>query len=284
MSWGGLVRFLASFPVLVRIYRLSRAAAQSLLRTLYMTLCANFRPLVRLYYRHVRFSLDTLMAQRLDNYSRSCDDFVVLQLGANDGFSRDPIHRFIMRDDWSGVLVEPQPTVYERQLCRTYHACPRLQLVNAALDESCGAKELFRISFSERRWATGLSSFCREPLEMAVESGYVDYHCQYYFEQTPEDRNDYIDSVLVPTVDFETLFRDYKLPCLDLLQIDCEGYDGEVLRMFPFDDIRPKFVNFESLHLDDQGKKEAIDLLESYGYSCSVGSTDTFCEHRGDRR
>jgi hypothetical protein len=34
-----------------------------------------------------------------------------LQIGANDGLRGDPIRRFIIRDDWNGIFVEPLPIV-----------------------------------------------------------------------------------------------------------------------------------------------------------------------------
>src|SRR5262245_48292496 len=60
-----------------------------------------------------------------------------IQIGANDGLRNDPIREFIVRDAWTGVLVEPLPDVFDL-LKKNYsgRAAARLEFVNAAISSA----------------------------------------------------------------------------------------------------------------------------------------------------
>lgn len=95
-----------------------------------------------------------------------------IQIGASDGLHSDPIREFIVRDRWSGVLVEPLPDSFERlQANYRYLRHGGLVFVNAAIVAS-GAEapvfwtldEAFTESLSEEERLDLLqkSSFHRE--------------------------------------------------------------------------------------------------------------------------
>lgn len=57
-----------------------------------------------------------------------------IQVGANDGRYGDPLHKYIVKYPWRGILVEPQPDVFTR-LCANYAAYKdRLIFKNVAID------------------------------------------------------------------------------------------------------------------------------------------------------
>ena len=41
------------------------------------------------------------------------DNFFFIEIGAHDGIYVDPIHRFIVKHKWKGILVEPIPYLFE---------------------------------------------------------------------------------------------------------------------------------------------------------------------------
>jgi hypothetical protein len=52
----------------------------------------------------------TLAYMVLDQFSGAlgrCVSFI--QVGASDGLRRDPLREFIVRDNWTGVMIEPLP-------------------------------------------------------------------------------------------------------------------------------------------------------------------------------
>ncbi|ARN71587.1 hypothetical protein BST91_08000 [Nonlabens tegetincola] len=214
----------------------------------------------------------------LSNYSLKSNEFVVLQVGANDGFDNDPIHKFIIRDNWSGVLIEPQQQVYVNYLTKTYSKIKGIKLINAAIDNQTGEKDMYIISFSKDRWATGLASFGEESMKKLIDSGYIDKHARLQNIRTPEKKDEYIAKVKVTTYSFHDVIKNNDMNHIDLLQIDAEGYDFELLKMFPFDLIKPVFLNFEFSHLNDNDKKDCYNFLSSIGYSYSKIGNDLFCE------
>src|SRR5262245_49955534 len=62
-----------------------------------------------------------------------------MAIGAGDGRHNDPLREFILREDWRGVLVEPEPAAF-RALLRNYpvRRFPHLRPVHAAASARAG--------------------------------------------------------------------------------------------------------------------------------------------------
>jgi FkbM family methyltransferase len=71
-------------------------------------------------------------------------DFFFLQIGAHDGETLDPINQMIRRYGWRGLLLEPQPDVFQ-QLTETYRRNDNLIFENAALAISDGQMPFWTI-------------------------------------------------------------------------------------------------------------------------------------------
>src|SRR5271166_6111911 len=67
--------------------------------------------------------------------------FYFIQVGANDGLKDDPLRRFVSKYHWRGILVEPQPQVFER-LVKNYEAEKQLVFENVAIDDADGTARL----------------------------------------------------------------------------------------------------------------------------------------------
>src|ERR1700757_4714123 len=66
----------------------------------------------------------------------------VLQNGAFDGHSCDPLLEILQNENVSAILVEPQKIPYER-LVERYATNPRVSLINAAVAEHDGVVKLY---------------------------------------------------------------------------------------------------------------------------------------------
>jgi hypothetical protein len=64
---------------------------------------------------------------------------------------------------------------------------------------------------------------------------------------------------------------------IDLLHIDCEGFDYVILRQFDFTTVRPRIVLFEQKHLTAQDRQAAEIMMELAGYKVEEMETDVFC-------
>lgn len=203
----------------------------------------------------------------LSDYSHSVgDSFTVVQIGANDGITHDPIHKFIKRDKWGGVLLEPQSYVFDKYLSKIYRKHPNIIVLNAAMGMEDGEAPLYKIGFSNARWATGLATFERATLEKAFSSGHVNRKCKKEKINIPEDTTTHIVEEKVNIISLETLRKKYKLNKIDLLMIDTEGFDFEIIKMFNIAVTKPGVIIFEHSHLSDEDYGVCLDHLETNDY------------------
>lgn len=215
------------------------------------------------------------LEQFLYNYSLEKENFTVLQIGANDGLINDPLCRLIRKGDWQGVLIEPQQLVFNTYLKKLYANYPAIQLLNNAIGKSNSIEKLYVISFSAERWATGLASFVKSSIEGKIEDGYVAKCIKKYNEKAPSNITDYIATQDVSCISFETVFEKTKLQKIDLLQIDTEGFDFEIIKMFPFEKMKPGLISFESERLSAEDMKACEVYLKKLGYNVSPIERDS---------
>ena len=200
-----------------------------------------------------------LRLQRL----RSTSPFHLLQIGAQDGVTGDSIYRHVLREDWEGVLVEPREAMFER-LREAYPKRKGIALVRCAVAAEEGAKSLYALDPEDRElpaWAHGLGTFDLDVL-LSHEA------------ELPGLRDRIVEEV-VSCRTWESLLSAFPLPKIDLLQIDAEGLDYELLRLFPFSRSHPGLVRYEHKHLASSLRVAAERLLIEHGYSPLVGPQDT---------
>lgn len=190
-----------------------------------------------------------------------------IQIGANDGVIADPLHPFIEDFGWTGVLVEPQPAVFEDKLSPLYCDNERVTLINAAVGAESGSMPLYVLSFSDERWATGKATLDREILQRSVDSGLIDRLVAAHQVRPPEDRADWITSISVPVVTVAELLSRSGMVDFDLLHVDTEGADGLIVRQFDFSASSCRLVQFEHVHLTDDDLALTCAHLERAGYT-----------------
>jgi FkbM family methyltransferase len=188
-------------------------------------------------------------------------DLFVVQVGAFDGQTNDPIHDWIVRYGWRGVLVEPQRRYFER-LQTTYAGVQRLDLRNVALAASSGRMPFYSVRQDVPgvpEWVGQLATFERSTI--------------LAHEHLVPNIAELIEVTDVETQSFEDLLAGVER--VDLLQIDAEGFDAEIVRMFDFERWRPSIVNFESVHLSPEDRDGAMRLLIGHGYRVATTDVDT---------
>ncbi len=199
----------------------------------------------------------------------------MLQIGANDGLINDPICKLIRKGQWQGVLIEPQKLVFDTYLKPLYKNYSKIKLYNQAIGKQNATEKLYVISFSASRWATGLASFVRSSIEGKIADGYVAKCIQKYNEKAPSSTEAYIATQEVDCVTFEHIFKSSAVSKIDLLQIDTEGFDFEIIKMFPFDQMKPALISFESERLSAEDMKACEVYLKKMGYNVSPIERDS---------
>ena len=213
-----------------------------------------------LKYRTFELSLDLDMV--LSHYRVDHPKVRYLQVGAFDGVSGDPIYPLIERHALEGIVIEPQKDAFER--LRTNYACfPHFHFVNAAIADHDGYSNLFRIRPGAQgpEWLHQIASFDRNVLM---------WHA--YMVPNVESM---IETERVRCVTFETLFKEMGIESVDLLQVDAEGFDAEILRLFDIPVRQPAIVRFEHKHLSIADHEKSIGLLVSHGYRIAASGSDT---------
>jgi FkbM family methyltransferase len=189
-------------------------------------------------------------------------DFVFVVVGAFDGVENDPISRFIRGRDCRGVLIEPQPSAFQR-LRENFARFPRIELLNAAIDETSGSRVLYSVPATAGfpPWIEQIASFSPD-------------HIRKHEPQAPGLSARMVEQP-IRTLSFDTLLDELRLDHIDVLQIDAEGMDGKMLGWFPFERMRPGVVHYESTHLADDEDRAVRARLEGFGYKVFEADSPT---------
>lgn len=175
-----------------------------------------------------------------------------IQIGAFDGVSTDPLHKYINRYAWRGVLVEPQPVPASR-LRELYHGNSSIVVLEAAVSSIRGKRTLFTVdSKNAPGWAGGMASFDRNHI---VKHSYLIPGIEKMIRE-----------ITVNCILFDDVLATLRSEKLDLLQIDAEGADAYLLSIFPFDRIKPAIIHWEIKNLTKTQKEACFDELFSHGY------------------
>jgi len=175
-----------------------------------------------------------------------------VQIGAHDGHSGDPIHDFILRYGWQGLLVEPVPFLFA-DLKQTYRGVAELVFENCAVGEEAGTKTFYAMrprADAPVTWHSQLSSFDREVILK-------------HRDEVP-DLERYIEEIAVRTERLDQLLDRHSI-WPDLLVIDTEGHDYKVLRSYDCTRHRPQIIYFEHRHLQEDERREALALMMRLG-------------------
>ena len=191
----------------------------------------------------------------LEDFATAVPEAFFLQIGANDGFTGDPLYPLITRRDsrWRGVLVEPVAHLFA-QLSQRHKQNPALQLEQAAIGERDGTMMIHRLTTrpGDSLWLDQIPSLDRAVVEQnAAQFG-------KNAEQLVEEE--------VQSLTVASLLQRHGIAQLDLLVIDAEGWDWRILRQFDFTHLRPKLILYEHQHLRLEECKAAHEFLARFGY------------------
>ena len=204
-----------------------------------------------------------LMPLLVDSMLPQRSDFFVLQVGANDGYSDDPIASIVRGRRLRALMVEPLPQMFDL-LTNYYRDQPNVICENCAVAHEDGVATLHRVRDdpSLPEYVRRLASFRREVILKQ--------------RRVVPNIGDYIEPLQVPTLSLQTLLAKHKVDHVDLLQVDTEGFDYEILKMLWATPLRPPIINFESAHLSREDKLACAEMLKRDGYRyLNVGQFDT---------
>jgi len=189
-------------------------------------------------------------------------DFRFVQIGANDGLLDDPIVKMVKAWNLCGVLVEPMPDYFQR-LQENYSGIKGVCFENCAVSDRDGTCSLYRFRSPEslHPLAAGHASLDRRHL--VKQSRYM------------PGSEEQIEEIKVTALSLDSLFAKHSISCIDLLQVDTEGYDYEIVRMTMNTSVRPAIINYERVNLSVNQQYRCRTLLDSQGYAMMDHGGDT---------
>jgi len=223
----------------------------------------QWRDIVFRHFGIQRCRTPPILTRRRDLSLRSCLPFVVahellqnpqltfMQIGAFDGVGDDDLRELVFTHHLRGVLIEPQPVAFAR-LQNTYRDQPQVRLLQAAVAEREGTRELFC-----RRGGISMAA--------SFDRGHLRRH-------GVADRN--IDTQLVACHTVESALRAAGLERVDLVQIDAEGYDWPIIQSIDLAKLRPRIIRFEYGNMHRRDADTCLQHLAEHGYRFVVEPRD----------
>ncbi len=175
-----------------------------------------------------------------------------VQVGANDGIADDPIRDFVRSGKWSGLMVEPVPSAFEK-LLKNNSGRKGLKFANCAVGLTNGKATFYAC----REPQTNLSSF---------DKATIIKHNDWAESNGNPRPGDHIDEITVSVRTIESLCAEHRISRPDILVIDAEGHDCKAIQSADIETRRPKLIFFEHKHCSDDETSAVRDRLKAAGY------------------
>lgn len=197
--------------------------------------------------------MKNLLETEFANIALNIPDLFFIEVGANDGVTVDPLHNLIIKNKWSGILIEPNPVAI-KDLKNNYINNTNLIFEECIISENDGVIDFY---YNGDNITTLHNTLCER---------YADV-------------NFGTDKKTVPTLSltFDSLLKKHNVGKVDLLMIDVEGYDAVLLKSFPYHITKPKLVRAEHTHVfHNNNTIEEMELfLIEQGYECFLDENRT---------
>lgn len=154
---------------------------------------------------------------------------------------------------WKGIVVEPIKEYLDNVERRK-----NVEYVNAAVDLTSGVKPFY----------TPPKVWCD-----------IDKDYKGMGTLVPFIEETHIVKIMVNTITWENLIKKYNISNIDYLKIDTEGYDFILLKNFPYNKIKPKFIKFEhNLDCYTEEMREEIGMfLKEKNYHLEWDKQNCYC-------
>lgn len=178
-------------------------------------------------------------------------NWTVVQIGANDGKTKDPLHKSILKNKkWKMLFVEPVPYLFEK-LKTHYPDSTRFLFENTAINN--GTRQEFYWVDQKAKYILGNLPDWYDQLG-SFDKNHISKHLNGIL--TP-----FIVSTSIKGITLKTLLQKHGIQQIDLLRIDCEGHDWKILRQLDLTRFKPSLILFEMKHLNREELKAALLFL-----------------------
>ena len=195
----------------------------------------------------------------------------LVQIGANDGFSGDPVFPIVKKypDNTKLLLIEPQSDLIDK-IKKNYSFHKRVEIENCAISDKIKTLRLYRISELNKKYFTNdqgqisnTSGWTSSDKENIIN--FIKIANKLPKSITPEAA---LEEIICPCFPLETVLRQRDFPAqFDILNVDTEGTDDTVLFSCALEKTKPRMISFESGFLSEERKQKLFHYLRALGYA-----------------
>jgi len=180
--------------------------------------------------------LDEKMLEYLDY-----DNGVFVEAGANDGISQPNTCFYEREKNWTGLLVEPNPIMFQR--CKINR--PKSFVENYALVSENYEGNTIQGDFLDTNYDSLVSS--------VTDVG--DWDNVYLSGRRNYILNGDVNLITVETITLTKLLDKHGITNIDFFSLDVEGYEISVLNGLDFSRFRPKYMLIETANFSEIQEK-----------------------------
>ena len=220
--------------------------------------------------RQIPFARPADLKSKLEHYIDENPGLTFVQIGAHRG--GDLLAQHWTNGKITGILVEPQKDIFEG-LHRNYGHYQNLDFENVAIMDFSGERTMFKAAEAAKGWETTLASFDRSLVEKQMN--------QKWFRKRKEKNpgspasTSTIFEEKVRCLTMSELLAKRGWNDLDLLFIDAEGADGDIILSLALENLRIRFIYFESMHLSFPHLLRVARFLKKHGFALYCSGEDT---------
>lgn len=195
----------------------------------------------------------------------------ILQIGANDGKSYDPVYKVIRdREDIHITLVEPIPE-YFKYLVKNYEYRESVSFLNVAISDSNGVATLRYIPVTEIKpnnlphWARGIATM--EKNRNAMDETYRDFKREIHLDKARSHAFAKATKIHTgPLVSINQLMSHPFHQDTDVLVTDCEGHDATILLALNIELCAPSLIFSEWNLMSSKNQINIQKKLKDYSF------------------
>lgn len=201
----------------------------------------------------------------LAEYKKIKKEIFIMQIGANDGISNDPVREFLVSaNGWHGYLIEPIPYLFDK-LKNNYKGNKRVQFFQCAISDKTGGTVIYSIKKSE---------LYQLPFYSDQIASFDKSHLIKHFPDL-SNLDNLIEEITVDTYTINDFIVKNKIERIDVLVIDVEGYEKQLLETFPYCQFKPEIIIFETLHMNESDRSIVFSVLKKQGFLLYTSVFDT---------
>lgn len=184
----------------------------------------------------------------------------IVQIGAFVG--KDEVHDILTKEtNATAILIEPVPWFYDK-LMENYSTISNsnritfssdvINLYDGVCEFHCMENIDYKFNYqTEKNWGPEISG-----TSMVL----IKEHEQYLDGQSFQYR-----TLNLNCISPKSFIKKHNITGIEFLKIDAEGMDFDLITNWPFDTIKPKYLQFEICHLDGHvNQKTKLNPLNSF--------------------